>query len=105
REIQTLRNEITPNQRDNADLETQLAGLTSFEAVQQRAEAMGFQPTSPDDITYVAVPGYVAQSAVDLSTPGATQPAAPVILPEYTESWFDYFMNQQAFSASAGGQP
>jgi cell division protein FtsL len=107
REIQTLRNEITPNQRDNADLETQLAGLTSFEAVQQRAEAMGFQPTSPDDITYVAVPGYVAQSAVDLSTPSSVLglPSSPVILPEYTESWFDYFMNQQASSASAGGQP
>ena len=58
---------------------------------------MGFQPASPDDITYVARPGVRGQSAVDLSTPGLNrQPAVPVILPEYTESWFDYFMNQQA---------
>jgi len=105
RETIALQATITTNQRVNADSETQLAGLTSVEAMQQRAEAIGFQPASPDDITYVAVPGYVAQSAVDLSTPGAAHPAAPVILPEYTESWFDYFMNQQASSASAGGQP
>jgi cell division protein FtsL len=105
REIQALRNEITSNQRINADSETQLARLTSVEAMQKRAEAMAFQPASLDDITYVAVAGYVAQSAVDLSTPGSSKPAAPVILPEYTESWFDYFMDQQASSASAGAQP
>jgi len=105
REIQALRNEITTNQRVDADLETQLAGLVSVEAMQQRAGALGFQPASPEDITYVAVPGYEAQSAVDLSLPGTNQPADPVILPEYTESWFDYFMNQQASSISAGGKP
>jgi len=105
REIQTLRNAITTNQRVNADLETQLAGLTSIEARQKRADAMGFQPASLDEITYVSVPGYVAQSAVDMSTPSTNPPVVPIILPEYTESWIDYFMNQQASSASAGGQP
>ena len=105
REIQILRNNITTNQHINADLETQLAGLISFEAMQQRAESMGFQQANPDDILYVDVPEYVAQSAVDLSTPGVTKPASPVILPEYTESWFDYFMNQQSSSTTTGGQP
>ncbi|MBE3067219.1 MAG: hypothetical protein IMZ73_07305 [Chloroflexi bacterium] len=105
RETISLQATITTNQRVNADSETQLAGLTSVEAMQQRAETMGFQPASPDDITYVAVAGYVPQSAVDRSTPGTNAPAVPIILPEYTESWFDYFMNQQASSASAGGQP
>ncbi len=51
REIQALRNEITTNQRVDADLETQLAGLVSVEAMQQRAGAMGFQPASPENIT------------------------------------------------------
>lgn len=105
RETQTLRNEITNNQRINADAETQLAGLVSVEAMQQRAEDMGFQPANPDDITYVAVPGYVPQSTVDLSFAGSSKPDAPIILPEYTESWFDYFINQQSRFASAGGQP
>jgi cell division protein FtsL len=105
RETISLQATITTNQRINADSETQLAGLISVEAMQQRADAMGFQPANPDDITYVTVPGYVVPSAVDMSTPGSNPPAVPIILPEYTESWFDYFMNQQASSASAGGQP
>ncbi len=101
---ETRPNSIATNKRINTELQMKLADLTSVESMRQRAEAMGFQPAGPDDITYVAVPGYVAQSGVDLSTPGAAQPAAPILLPEYTESWFDYFMNQQA-SAPAGGQP
>jgi cell division protein FtsL len=105
RETISLQATITTNQRVNADSESQLARLISIEAMQERAEAMGFQPVNPDEITYLAVPGYVAPSAIDLSTPGSNQPAVPIILPEYTESWFDYFMNQQAPSNSTGGQP
>jgi cell division protein FtsL len=105
RETISLQATITTNQRVNADSETQLAGLSSIEAMQQRAETMGFQPASLDEITYVSVAGYVPQSAVDLSTPGTNAPAVPIILPEYTESWFDYFMNQQASSIAAGAQP
>ncbi|HEX7621507.1 MAG TPA: hypothetical protein VF359_09940 [Anaerolineales bacterium] len=105
RESISLQSMITTNQRINADLETQLAGLISIGSMQERADTMGFQPASPTDITFVAVPGYVAQSAVDLSMPGVTKPAVPIILPEYTESWFDYFINQQASSATAGVQP
>jgi len=105
RETISMQNAIIANKRVNADMETKLAGLTSIKAMQKRAETMGFQTASPDEITYVAVPGFVTQSAVDFSTPGATQIIVPVILPEYTESWFDYFMNQNASSTSAGGQP
>jgi hypothetical protein len=105
RETITLQAMITTNQRVNADLETQLAGLISIGSMQQRAEDMGFQPADPTDITFVAVPGYVPQSAVDMSMPDLNQQAVPIILPEYTESWFDYFMNHQASSTSAGGQP
>ena len=104
RETISLEAKITSNLRTNADSETQLAGLASVEAMQKRAETMGFQPASPDDITYVAVPGYVVQPGVNLSTAHKDQAVVPVILPEYTESWFDYFMNQQASTASAGAQ-
>jgi cell division protein FtsL len=105
RETIALQATITNNQRINADSETQLAGLTSIEAMQKRADAMDFQPVNIEDITYVTVAGYVGQLAVDLSTPGSTRPITPVILPEYTESWLDYFLNQQASSASPGTQP
>jgi hypothetical protein len=103
-DILSLQGKITTNKRINADMESNLASLTSVEAMQPRAEALGFQPANPDDITYVAVPGYVARTSVDLSIPGTSQPAAPVILPEYTESWFDYFIGQKT-SSNAGDQP
>jgi cell division protein FtsL len=105
RETISLQSMITTNQRLNADLETQLAGLISIEDMQKRAEAMGFQPADPTDITFVSVPGYVGQTAVDLSLPSGNKQPAPVILPEYTESWVDYFMNQQASSNSTGATP
>ena len=46
REIQLLQSTFITDQRTNSDLETQLAGLTSIGSMQQRAEAMGFQPAS-----------------------------------------------------------
>lgn len=105
RETISLQAMITTNQRVNADLETQLAGLISIEDMQKRAEAMGFQAVDPTDITFVAVPGYIGQTAVDLSLPSGNKKQAPAILPEYTESWIDYFMNQQASSNSTGATP
>lgn len=105
RETIGLQAMITTNQRVNADLETQLAGLISIGSMQKRAEGMGFQPADPTNITFVAVPGYTGHSAVDLSIPSGNQPEAPIILPQYTESWFDYFLNQQASSNLPGGQP
>ena len=105
REILSLQATITANELTNADMQTELAGLTSMEAMQPRADALGFQPADPADITYVEVPGYVPPSGVNLSTSASTKPAAPVILPAYTESWFDYFMSQKSSSSSTGNQP
>jgi hypothetical protein len=105
RETISLQATITTNQRINSDSETQLAGLTSIDAMQHRAESMGFEPAGPTDMTYVAVPGYAVPSAVDMSSTGTNLPEVPIILPEYTESWLDYFMNQQVSSSTAGDQP
>jgi cell division protein FtsL len=105
REIQLLQATIAEDQRTNADLETQLAGLTSASAMQQRADALGFAPARHDDITYVIVPGYAPQAVVDMSVHGPAGPAAPAILPEYTESLFDWFTRQLAASVPAGAQP
>jgi hypothetical protein len=105
REIQS---HYIDDQRTNSDLETQLAGLTSVESMQKRAEAMGFQPASPEDITYVVVPGYKPTPAVDMSQPLETSQAqsqTPIIVPEYTESLFDWITRTLASSVPAGGQP
>jgi hypothetical protein len=107
REIQLLQNQLIDNQRANSDQETILAGLTSVASMQQRAEAKGFKPADPGNITYVVVPGYVPQTSVDMSQPGAdeqVQSQKPVLLPAYTESLFDWITRTLVASASAGGQ-
>ncbi len=92
REIQELRADITTVQRQNADLETQLADLTSTEAMQKRATTLGYRPVQPGELDYVAVPGFarpepdILQAAEDVTPHVDTQPA------EYTQSlleWFD----------------
>jgi uncharacterized membrane protein YciS (DUF1049 family) len=107
REIQLLQNQLIDDQRANSDQETLLAGLTSIGSMQQRAAAKGFKPVDPGTITYVVVPGYVPQTSVDMSQPEADnqgQSQAPVLLPAYTESLFDWITRTLVASASTGGQ-
>ena len=49
REIQELRFEITTIQRTNADLETQLAKLTSTTEMERRALELGYRPVQPGE--------------------------------------------------------
>jgi hypothetical protein len=96
REIQDLRVEITTIQRINADLETELASLTSSSAMQRRALELGYRPVKPGELDYVFVPGYAAPepdillAAVDINPPVYRLPA------QYTESlleWLDTRVN------------
>ncbi len=102
REIQMLQSDITTNTRGNSDLETQLAGLSSVESVQKRADAMGFQPADPGDIVYVMVPGYSPQRAVNLSSPQENSAPPLYLLPAYSESLFDWL--SRSLASSAKGQ-
>jgi cell division protein FtsL len=108
REVQLLQPTLSSELQENSTLETQLAGLTSVEAMQKRAEPLGFQPADPEDITYVVVPGYVPETAVNLSKPAPTSQVPTkksVILPEYTESLFDWISRTLASSSPGRGQP
>ena len=92
REIQEMRFEITAIQRANADLETQLANLTSTTEMERRALELGFRPVKPGELDYVAVPGFVApEPAILLAAEDVTEYFLP--LPsEYSQSlieWFD----------------
>jgi cell division protein FtsL len=91
REIQEMRKEITTIQRENADLETQLADLTSTAVMEKRATDLGYRPVQPGELDYVAVPGFVLPEpaillAADDAIPNVqTQPA------EYTQSLLEWF--------------
>jgi cell division protein FtsL len=106
REVQLLQPTLINDQRKNSDLETELARLTSVESMQKRAEIAGYRPAKPEDFTYVPVSGYTPSTAVNMSQPtpaSQVQSRKPAILPEYTESLFDWIT--RTLAESAGGQP
>ncbi len=92
RDIQELRFEITTVQRENADLETELADLTSTAVMQKRATELGYRPVQPGELDYVAVPGFVAPEPDILLEAEDTAPRIQTQPGEYTQSlleWFD----------------
>ena len=92
REIQEMRFEITTIQRANADLETQLANLTSTDEMERRALEMGYRPVKPGKLDYVAVPGFVAPEPAILLAAEDVTDYSQTLPSEYTHSlieWFD----------------
>ena len=93
RAIGYTKDNIITMQHQISDLESKIAGLTSTRIMQERAAELGFQPTGPEEFTYLYVPGYIQKTAISLG-PNTAPNSAPVILPEYTESLFDWFANR-----------
>jgi cell division protein FtsL len=90
REIQDLRLEIINTEHTNADLQTELARLTSMGEVERRAYALGFRPVEPEEVEYLYVPGYITPKGAVLAAAPELQPSAPDISPEYTQSLLDW---------------
>jgi cell division protein FtsL len=97
REIQELRSQITTVQRENADLETQLADLTSTDAMQQRALELDYRPVLPGELEYVAVPGFVAPEPAILLAAKDTTPQIESQPAEYTQSLLEWFEERIRF--------
>lgn len=93
REIATSKKNILAMQYNISELESRLALEGSIEKMQERALAMGFEPATPEEFVYISVPGYTAKPAFSLA-PRAVPIPAPILLPEYRESLFDWFLNR-----------
>jgi hypothetical protein len=93
REIQTLEVEIAANKRVNADLQTQIAILLSQNVLSQRAQALGYEPVSRDNLEYMLVPGYFPPQGLSLVQP---VPDTDLLAnsPQYTESLFEWLGRQ-----------
>ncbi len=92
REIQELRIVITGTQRVNADLETQIADLTSTVVMEQRALQLGYRPVKPGELDYLAVPGFIAPEPGILLDAQDSASFQRIIPSEYTQSlieWLD----------------
>lgn len=90
REIQDLRQKITDTQRTNADLQTQLAHITSKTEIEKRAYMLGFRPVEPNELGYLKVQGFVPSTGATLAAAPEIQPSTPNIPPEYTQSLLDW---------------
>jgi hypothetical protein len=86
RRIQEMTDQMNAVQQNNADLESKLADLTSTSAMQQRGEALGYQPADASQLQYVEVPGYKPPEPAILAGAGALRPSPASMPPEYTES-------------------
>ena len=75
-----------------ADLNNQLAQLTSEETMQTRAADLGFEPATAETIEYLVVPGYV-EKEFTLAPSSADIPVqAPILKTVYTESLWEWLM-------------
>ena len=101
REIQELRIQITTIQRETADLETQLADLTSTSAMQRRALELGYRPVQPGELDYVTVPGFVPPEPAILLAAKDSDPPTQILPAEYTQSLLEWFEDRIKF----GGIP
>ncbi len=80
RRVQIHQNELGNLKRTEADLEKKIAEAQSLEALQAKAQAMGFIQAQPENIEYLVIPDYPTETAVPpaLFTPPETEPALPV---------------------------
>lgn len=94
REIQNLAFETSAVQQGSADMQTQLASLTSASVMEQRALDLGYRAVEPDEMEYLVVPGYVPAQPDILAIVPQPGLRAPTIPPEYTQSLLDWLDQQ-----------
>jgi hypothetical protein len=91
RRIQIMQEDILESRQRIADMETQLALMTSSSEMEKRAEALGFRPTGPDDLIYIEVEGYPGRSPVVMAPPpGPITATSQDLPPEFTQSLIDW---------------
>ena len=91
REILLMQVDIDDIELEIADLNNQLAVITSAIEMEKRAKELGFVPIEKDQSFYLVVPGYTPREQARLAPPPS--PATPVTsaMPEgYNDSLLDW---------------
>ena len=88
--IQDLEYEKGRVEREIATMNSNIAYLTSFNIMSQRATELGYQSISPSNATYIMIDGYQEKGLKDLPSSTATVGFQSGILqPMYTQSLWD----------------
>lgn len=102
REVLALEKRRAELQRENAELTSVLAELTTPERMLERALELGYRPARPDEIEYVQVDGPIdEQLFVAPNPPGSMDGGDGALSPAYTETLGDWL--QRSFGR--GGSP
>ncbi len=101
--IQELEDEQDRLQREIAGLRTEIAVQTSADQMQKRAEALGFKPADPADITYVVIPGYRGREPVIQAPPPGSTVQEPLVKPAYTQSLWEWLL--EGVLSNGGSSP
>ncbi|NLG97534.1 MAG: hypothetical protein GX491_09260 [Chloroflexi bacterium] len=103
-QLQTLEDEREDLRRQIAGLRTKIAIQTSKAQMEQRAAALGFVPVTPEDITYIVVPGYTGRTPEIQASPPSKTIQQPLIKPSYTQSLWEWLLQGVLeFSEQPGG--
>jgi cell division protein FtsL len=101
RNIQGLRFDIKEQELDIADLESQLALITSNREMQARAEELGFRQVDSDEIFFIVVPGYSGRQADRIAIQEVRPlPQTKTLSADYTQSLFDW-VRERVFEPAA----
>lgn len=80
RRVQIRQNELDTIKRENASVEKKIAEAQSLTDLQTQAQAMGFVQAQPENIEYLLIPDYPAETAVPpiiSATPEVTEAVPP----------------------------
>jgi cell division protein FtsL len=90
-EIQWLQTDAEKMARENQDMESQLAHLTSALTLEERAKELGFKEVKPGKIIYLDVPGYAGRQPLTMAPPPQPMVVEKRSLsPEFTQSLIDW---------------
>jgi len=91
--IKNMLSDMEENKRVIADMETQLAYLTSEEVMKARAKDLGYQPATAEQIIYIEVPGYSGRQGPIMEKPPLPEEVAPpVVSTASTGTLFDWLV-------------
>ncbi len=84
-----------------ANLNSQLAYLTSYSKMQERVKELNLNPITSDRIEYIEIPGYVDRQTTSLAPPPVPVVVnASIIDPQFKESLFEWVTDQVRKTAS-----
>lgn len=104
REVLALEEQRADLLRENAELTSVLAELTTPERMMERALALGYRPARPEEIIYIQVEGPIdRQLFVAPNPPGSVEGGDGALSPAYTETLGEWL--QRSFGRQGSPTP